>query len=957
MKQTKLSSLFRRGAALVLALLLTLPTVYADAGEQRLQTSTEVTDGLTYKNTITENYSKRVESFSMDLELAPDSPVHPIFLQGSGSIYGAASINRAVSYAQAMGYHVLGAINTDFFATNTGVPMGIVVENGVYKSSNSANENAVLITNGALSLAPATPNVSMTLKIDRDGTVITPHHFNKYRASTGGIYLLNEYFSTHSTQTKTMGWSVRMKEVHDDSDIPVWVPGFDHFRSDDELSVNSNIKLEVQEVVHGDQPLAIGKDEYILTSDDDSGYGFQLKKFKVGDKVTLSTSCSDPALSAAQWASGVGDIMVKDGKLTNTNKWTYVKSGRAPRTALGVKPDGTAVLYAVDGRQNNHSVGLTQVDLATEMMKRGCTWAVNLDGGGSTALSIWLPGKTAPKVVSSPSDGTPRGCATYMLMVSEEKGDGKPDRLAMQDSGAVVLTNSSMSLPAVSVLDNGLNILPTHADDLEITSQLGTITNGVYIAGSKPGTDTLKFHSKSLNIDGEAQIHVVNTLSDFSVTRKGSSDPVNGLSAKPGDSIKLSAYGTYWGRTALRGSTGVTWSVPSDVGTVDENGIFTASLAGKSGTITAKAGGRSRTIPFTSISIHKDVPPEHWAHNAVEYCYQNHIVTGISPTEFGPDLTVSRGDFMVMLYGALGKPSYAQGAKFDDVAPSDYYYNAISWGVSNHLTTGMSKNNFGPKAPVRRQDAITILRNALTLMGKPIPDASLSILDSFADKDQIDAYAMKPIASMVAQNLISGTPEGISPKGPMTRAAMAVVLHKASTFTPKTDVPTDPVEPEKPVEPDLPDAVLSLDQSEVTIKSGQSITLVPKLTPEVPDAQIAWQSSSPSSAAVSPDGVVTNLFAGVGSPTVTVTAYWGDQTASCTVVCEKPDTVGIVHDAEDGLNVRSGPGVEHPVLDYLPNGLKVLVIGQGGGWYRVMFPNKEDQATVGYVSGEFLTVG
>lgn len=56
-----------------------------------------------------------MESFS--LELSPDSrEVEPIFLQASGTAYGAGSINLAVSYAQSLGYHVLGAINTDFFA-------------------------------------------------------------------------------------------------------------------------------------------------------------------------------------------------------------------------------------------------------------------------------------------------------------------------------------------------------------------------------------------------------------------------------------------------------------------------------------------------------------------------------------------------------------------------------------------------------------------------------------------------------------------------------------------------------------------------------------------------------------------------------------------------------------------------------------------------------------------------
>ena len=122
----------RRAAAFFLAFLLLLPTAYATAGERKIQTSTQIVDGLTYKNTVTENGGSRVESFS--LELSPDSAARPILLQGSSTIYAGASINKAVSSAQEAGYHVLGAINTDFFSMSTGVPIGMVIEDGDRKS-------------------------------------------------------------------------------------------------------------------------------------------------------------------------------------------------------------------------------------------------------------------------------------------------------------------------------------------------------------------------------------------------------------------------------------------------------------------------------------------------------------------------------------------------------------------------------------------------------------------------------------------------------------------------------------------------------------------------------------------------------------------------------------------------------------------------------------------------------
>ena len=85
MKHTA-AKFLRRTAAFALAVVLALPTVYADAGEKKLQTSAQLTEGLTYRNTVTVNSSKRVESFAM--ELSPDSDAYPILLQASGTIGG-----------------------------------------------------------------------------------------------------------------------------------------------------------------------------------------------------------------------------------------------------------------------------------------------------------------------------------------------------------------------------------------------------------------------------------------------------------------------------------------------------------------------------------------------------------------------------------------------------------------------------------------------------------------------------------------------------------------------------------------------------------------------------------------------------------------------------------------------------------------------------------------------------
>ena len=62
-------------------------------------------------------------------------------------------------------------------------------------------------------------------------------------------------------------------------------------------------------------------------------------------------------------------------------------SGRNPRSAIGFKNDGTFIIVTVDGREKT-SVGMTLNELAKLMKRIGCDYAMNFDGGSSSALYV-----------------------------------------------------------------------------------------------------------------------------------------------------------------------------------------------------------------------------------------------------------------------------------------------------------------------------------------------------------------------------------------------------------------------------------------------------------------------------------------------------------------------------------------------------------------------------------------
>lgn len=204
MKHRHFTQAARRLTALTLALLLALPSAYAAAGSPQLRTTRELADGLTYSNTITSH-----SAAGRGGELLPGT----LSGQPGGGAHLPPGIRTATGPAPSIcgqlcpepGYHVLGAINTDFFAPSTGVPLGISIEDGIYKSSPEA-EAAVVITDGEVELVEQ-PQVTLTLTNESTGgqTVLT--HLNNTGPTPAGSTCSTTIFPpSPPTPAPPAGW-------------------------------------------------------------------------------------------------------------------------------------------------------------------------------------------------------------------------------------------------------------------------------------------------------------------------------------------------------------------------------------------------------------------------------------------------------------------------------------------------------------------------------------------------------------------------------------------------------------------------------------------------------------------------------------------------------------------------------------------------------------------------------
>ena len=733
---------------LAAAVLVTPALAYGDGtGEAVYINTTELADGFTYTNAVSYDDDGRAESFTLETERG--SSVYPIVM-ACDTIYGGFTVTEMIAYAESLGYNVVGAVNADFGESN-GVPTGMVVENGVYKSSPDGN-SAIAFSDGRAFVSEK-PEVELTFTNEENGYEYTTEHLNKSRTDYGA-YVFSEYFSTVSTRTSGDGWFVRFEVL-----------------GGDELTLGGEVELIVTEINTDGGSVSIGGDNLILTASDAAALGMVAESFEVGDRVTLEISCSDSRLEDADWVSGCGNILALDGEIYDQDRWNSEVTDANPRTAIGIKSDGTVVYHVLDGR-SSLSVGATLEELAQDMLSMGCVDVVNLDGGGSSVMSLRVPGIDGFTVVNDPSDGRLRSVSSYILFVTDSDPNGSAGRLFLAEDGDYVLVGSSVDITVVAT-DRALHTAAA-PESVSARAQRGTVEGGVYTAPESAGTDSISLSGGG--VSGSGTLHVIDRVDSLTVTDAATGNTVSQLMLENGESVDLDVAAKYLMRDVSLSDEAVEYTLTGDIGTITPDGVFTASLSGAAaGTISVSCGGVTQEISVRVAFEFTDMRG-HWASEFVKELYEAGIVTGVTDTEFGASLSMKRGDFVLMLYRAAGQPAVSGSAGFEDVAADAYYADAVAWAVANGITEGKGEGTFAPDDTLTRQEGFTFLYRALDVLGAGFVEGDTALLDSFADGASVAEWARSATATLITNGVVEGSESGLNPAGSLTRAEMAKML-------------------------------------------------------------------------------------------------------------------------------------------------------------------------------------
>ena len=180
--------------------------------------------------------------------------------------------------------------------------------------------------------------------------------------------------------------------------------------------------------------------------------------------------------------------------------------------------------------------------------------------------------------------------------------------------------------------------------------------------------------------------------------------------------------------------------------------------------------------PATDVSdIFIDVAPNAWYKDAVQYAYDNGLMTGVSANEFAPDATTTRGMIVSMLARLEGVEN-ANDAGFADVE-GEWYATAVNWAASVGVVSGYEDNTFRPNDAITREQLAAILMNYAAYKGQDV--SARASLDAYSDAENVSTWATDTMQWAVAKGLLTGvTADTLQPQGAATRAQVAAISQR-----------------------------------------------------------------------------------------------------------------------------------------------------------------------------------
>jgi len=177
----------------------------------------------------------------------------------------------------------------------------------------------------------------------------------------------------------------------------------------------------------------------------------------------------------------------------------------------------------------------------------------------------------------------------------------------------------------------------------------------------------------------------------------------------------------------------------------------------------------------------------HWGEAAIEYVVENGLMNGVGDgTSFAPNMSLTRGMVVTVLYRDNGAPKQEFKGTFLDVKEGSYYTAAAEWAFENEIVNGTGTDEWGepyfsPDRDITRQELATMFKRYADF--KHVDTAKgAADLTSFPDASSVADWAGDAVKWAVGVGLITGKSNGgtatLSPTDKAVRAEFATIIKR-----------------------------------------------------------------------------------------------------------------------------------------------------------------------------------
>ena len=173
--------------------------------------------------------------------------------------------------------------------------------------------------------------------------------------------------------------------------------------------------------------------------------------------------------------------------------------------------------------------------------------------------------------------------------------------------------------------------------------------------------------------------------------------------------------------------------------------------------------------------------PADWSHEGIDYCVRRSLMVGTGVGTFSPNAVCSRAQIVQILYNLSGDTAdYGNYyLPFTDVAPGDWFYEAVAWAYANDIVAGTSATTFAPNVDITREQ-MTVILYGYTAKYAPAFTGGGTSLGQFPDAGSVANWAYAAMNWAVGNGLISGIESYgvtyLTPQGSATRAQASAII-------------------------------------------------------------------------------------------------------------------------------------------------------------------------------------